>query len=398
MSQVDIQNISKSFGTLRVLDDINISIRDGEFLTLVGPSGCGKSTLVRIIAGLESQTSGMICVDGSRVNHLRPHERKVSMVFQSYALYPHMTVFDNIAVPLTVEKLSLFERIPLLKYLSPRRKRLMHGIAEQVESVAAQLKIEALLGRKPAQLSGGQRQRVALGRAMVRQPRAFLMDEPLSNLDAKLRVHMRTELTELHRRLRATFIYVTHDQTEAMTMSDRVAMMDGGKVQQLGTPSELYERPANLEVARFIGSPTINTMAATVGQGGRVEVQGRPLGIVVDLAQGQNVTLGIRPEALSLLTNERTSAYRSIIDARLRRMENLGAELLYHFDLTGTEANSFIVRAASSRDAIHEGDVVRLTFDPALCHIFGPDGRRVEKTPVILSGDEAGRPKHGSIV
>lgn len=396
MSQVDIQNITKSFGSFKVLDDINISIRDGEFLTLVGPSGCGKSTLVRIIAGLESQSAGTISVDGASVNHLCPHERKLSMVFQSYALYPHMTAFDNIAVPLTVEKLSLLERIPLFKHLSPRRKRLTQEIAQQVEAVAGQLKIEALLGRKPAQLSGGQRQRVALGRAMVRQPRAFLMDEPLSNLDAKLRVHMRTELTELHKRMGATFIYVTHDQIEAMTMSDRVAMMDGGKVQQLGTPTELYEHPTNLEVARFIGSPTINTMPASIGPAGRVEIQGRPLGIAVNLPQGESVTIGIRPEALDLLSLKQTATGQPIIDARLRRTENLGAEFLHHLDLTGTEATSFIMRTTSPHEDIHEGDAVRLTFDPTLCHIFGPDGRRAEKTHVLLSGDDSGRAKHGS--
>ncbi|ABS13368.1 MULTISPECIES: ABC transporter ATP-binding protein [Brucella] len=396
MSQVDIQNISKSFGSLKVLDDINISIRDGEFLTLVGPSGCGKSTLVRIIAGLESQSAGTISVDGASVNHLRPHERKLSMVFQSYALYPHMTAFDNIAVPLTVEKLSLLERIPLIKHLSPRRKRLTQEIAKQVEAVAGQLKIEALLGRKPAQLSGGQRQRVALGRAMVRQPRAFLMDEPLSNLDAKLRVHMRTELTELHKRMGATFIYVTHDQIEAMTMSDRVAMMDGGKVQQLGTPTELYEHPANLEVARFIGSPTINTMPASIGPAGRVEIHGRPLGIAVNLPQGESVTIGIRPEALDLRSPEQAAAGQPIIDARLRRTENLGAEFLHHLDLTGTDATGFIMRTTSPHEDIHEGDAVRLTFDPTLCHIFGPDGRRAGKTHVLLSDDDSGRAQHGS--
>ena len=378
MSQVEIRNVSKSFGDHHVLQDINISIRDGEFLTLVGPSGCGKSTLIRIIAGLENQTSGSIAVGGQPIDYLRPHERKLSMVFQSYALYPHMNVFDNIAVPLTIQQLSLLERLPLIKYLSPRRRGVMRNIAGQVESVAAQLKIEALLGRKPAQLSGGQRQRVALGRAMVRQPNAFLMDEPLSNLDAKLRVHMRTELTDLHRRMGATFIYVTHDQVEAMTMSDRVAMMGGGKVQQLGTPTELYERPVNLEVARFIGSPTINTASGRIGSNGGVEVQGIRLGIATALAEGSKITIGIRPEHLHIAGVGAQSADWPAINARLHRMENLGAERLYHFDLTGEEGTSFIYRTATPVPGLVDNGAVRLSFDPAHCHVFGPDTNRVE--------------------
>ncbi|MGH6859481.1 MAG: ABC transporter ATP-binding protein, partial [Phyllobacterium sp.] len=245
MARVQLKSITKSFGAHSVLSGIDIDVADGEFLTLVGPSGCGKSTLIRIIAGLEPQTSGSVLVDDVEIDHLRPHERRVAMVFQSYALYPHMSVFNNIAVPLTMHHLSTWERLPLIKYASARRRRLMPDITREVEAVAAQLQIEPLLHRRPAQLSGGQRQRVALGRAMVRHPSVFLMDEPLSNLDAKLRVHMRTELAELHERLKSTFIYVTHDQVEAMTMSDRVAMMDCGHVLQLGTPTELYARPAN---------------------------------------------------------------------------------------------------------------------------------------------------------
>ncbi|TPN63699.1 ABC transporter ATP-binding protein, partial [Mesorhizobium sp. B1-1-5] len=244
MAAVEIKNLSKSFGPHRVLKDINLSINDGEFLTLVGPSGCGKSTLIRIIAGLEPQTSGSILVDGAPIDHLRPHERRIAMVFQSYALYPHMSVFNNMALPLTMTGLSLYERLPLVRLLSSRRRKVMQEIGKQVRGIAAQLQIEPLLERKPAQLSGGQRQRVALGRAMVRQPAAFLMDEPLSNLDAKLRVHMRSELAELHQRLGATFVYVTHDQVEAMTLASRVAMMEGGDILQLGTPDELYDRPA----------------------------------------------------------------------------------------------------------------------------------------------------------
>lgn len=395
LSQVDIQNITKSFGSQKVLEDINISIRDGEFLTLVGPSGCGKSTLIRIIAGLERQTSGTIAVEGRTVDHLRPHERQLSMVFQSYALYPHMTVFDNIAVPLTVQKLNLFERLPLIKHLSPRRRNVMREITDQVVSVAELLKIDTLLHRKPAQLSGGQRQRVALGRAMVRDPYAFLMDEPLSNLDAKLRVHMRTELTDLHRRMGATFIYVTHDQVEAMTMSDRVAMMDGGRIQQLGTPAELYETPANLEVARFIGSPIINTMPAHVGPSGRVEIEGKDVGVIVDLPQGTQITLGIRPENLNIhpVTDEIETGYS--FEACLRRIENLGAELLYHFDVKGLEGTGLVTRTQARFPDLAEGEAARLAFEPASCHVFGPDGQRVQQQGEVKKISAAGRVSHG---
>lgn len=377
MSQMEIHQIGKSFGGLQVLKNINISVQDGEFLTLVGPSGCGKSTLIRIIAGLEAQSTGSISVNGLPLDHLRPHERKLSMVFQSYALYPHMSVFDNIAVPLTIQHLNLVERVPLLRNLSFRRRRIMADIGQQVEAVADQLQIRPLLHRKPAQLSGGQRQRVALGRAMVRQPNAFLMDEPLSNLDAKLRVHMRSELTDLHKKMGSTFIYVTHDQVEAMTMSTRVAMMGGGQVQQLGTPTELYEKPANLEVARFIGSPTINTTVGTTGQNGRIEVQGIELGIATDLPAGSDVTVGIRPEVLQVIDPHHTTG-RPALNAKLHRVENLGAERLYHFDLIGTAASAFTLRTQVPLHGIDPDGHATLSFDPMRCHIFGSDTVRVD--------------------
>src|SRR5947208_5975678 len=255
MASVELKSISKSFGAAPILSGIDLDVADGEFLTRVGASGCGKSTLIPIIAGLEPQSSGSVLINGAAVDHLRPHERRVAMVFQSYALYPHMRVFANIGLPLMMSRLNLFERLPLLRMLSTRRRRIMADIEREVRAVAAQLQIDALLERRPSQLSGGQRQRVALGRAMVRHPAVFLMDEPLSNLDAKLRVHMRSELAELHDRLGTTFIYVTHDQVEAMTMADRVAMMDAGRILQIGKPGELYANPANVKVAQFIGSP-----------------------------------------------------------------------------------------------------------------------------------------------
>ncbi|MFJ5367779.1 ABC transporter ATP-binding protein [Bosea sp. CER48] len=377
MAKVALTSIAKSFGQTKVLGGVDLDIADGEFLTLVGPSGCGKSTLIRIIAGLEHQDAGSVAIGGSGVDHMRPHERRVAMVFQSYALYPHMSVRANIALPLTMSRLQLWQRLPLLRLLSAQRRSVMRGIGADVDAVAAQLQLAHLLDRKPAQLSGGQRQRVALGRAMVRNPDVFLMDEPLSNLDAKLRVHMRTELAELHKRLGATFIYVTHDQVEAMTMSDRVAMMDAGSVLQLGTPSQLYEKPASLKVAQFIGSPTINLLPATVMAGGRLELFGQPLALAVPLAQGQAVALGIRSEALSLVPGE--AGGRASFSARLRRKENLGSEYILHFDHAGHDAVSVTMRATPAVAAgVDEATEVRLAFDESAAHVFASDGQRVE--------------------
>ena len=379
MATVALSSIAKSFGSTKVLGGVDLDIADGEFLTLVGPSGCGKSTLIRIIAGLEHQDGGGVAIGGSRVDHLRPHERRVAMVFQSYALYPHMNVRANIALPLTMSRLKLRQRLPLLKLLSRQRREVMRGIEVDVAAVAAQLQLEHLLDRKPAQLSGGQRQRVALGRAMVRSPDVFLMDEPLSNLDAKLRVHMRTELAELHKRLGATFIYVTHDQVEAMTMSDRVAMMDSGSILQLGTPSELYERPASLKVAQFIGSPTINLLPATVGASGRIELFGRPMSLAVSQPQGQALTLGVRSEALTLVHGEPGGPGRAWFSARLRRKENLGSEYILHFDLAGRDAQGVTMRTTPAVAAgVHETAEVTLGFDEAAAHVFGADGGRIE--------------------
>nr|MCV4209543.1 ABC transporter ATP-binding protein [Roseomonas sp. SXEYE001] len=363
-----------------MLSGINLDIADGEFLTLVGPSGCGKSTLIRIIAGLEPQTSGQIRINGEPVDHLRPHERRVAMVFQSYALYPHMSVFANMALPLTMQRLSLWERVPLLRLFSARRRRVMPEIRREVQSVAAQLQIEPLLNRRPAQLSGGQRQRVALGRAMVRHPNAFLMDEPLSNLDAKLRVHMRSELTELHQRLKTTFIYVTHDQVEAMTMSDRVAMMDAGRILQLGTPAELYARPSNLKVAQFIGSPAINVLPVRIGDGGMVELPGSPAMIHTSLPPGSAASIGLRPEALHLLPSG-SPRDGAVLNARLRRIENLGAECMLHFDLLALPGHGVIVRAASIK-GLSVGEEVVLGYDIASIHLFDAKGERAEVLPI----------------
>jgi multiple sugar transport system ATP-binding protein len=375
MADLTLSGVSKTFGPTRVLNDVSLSVRDGEFLTLVGASGCGKSTILRVIAGLEPQDAGTVQIGGRAVDHLRPKQRNVAMVFQSYALYPHMSVQDNMAMPLVMSRMSLAERLPLLGRVMPRRREVMAGISAEVDTVARQLQIEALLGRKPAQLSGGQRQRVALGRAMVRHPDVFLMDEPLSNLDAKLRVHMRTELTELHRRLGVTFIYVTHDQVEAMTMSDRVALMDEGRIVQLGTPADLYHNPTDLRVARFIGSPQVNIVSGTTRAEG-IAVSDTVLPLQLGLPAGQVVSVGLRPESLSL----EAAPGRARLMAKLAHVENLGAEVFLHFMLPDS-GDPLVLRATLDAFEAHRGrldQAVALSVDTSRALVFDTAGRRVE--------------------
>ena len=392
MSALSIRGVRKVFGQVTVLDNIDLEAQSGEFIILVGASGCGKSTLIRIIAGLEPQSAGSVRIGGASVDHLRPHERHVAMVFQSYALYPHMRVFANMALPLTMTRLALFERLPLLRLLSPRRRKVMAEIAQHVHAVARQLQIESLLDRRPSQLSGGQRQRVALGRAMVREPAVFLMDEPLSNLDAKLRVHMRSELAELHARLGVTFIYVTHDQVEAMTMSDRVAMMDGGTILQLGKPDELYARPANVKVAQFIGTPAINLLPARVGATGTVELFGTNLPIHVRRPAGTALTLGIRPQSITPAAAGTAHAGLCALEGRLRRSENLGAEHILHVDLAAPAAGTLVGVMAGDPDAIAD-DTRRLAllFAPSACHVFDADGARIDDVEAAPSAPMAAR-------
>jgi ABC-type sugar transport system ATPase subunit len=380
MARVELESIGKSFGETAVLSGIDLDIADGEFLTLVGPSGCGKSTLIRIIAGLEPQTSGRIRIGGAPVDDLRPHERRVAMVFQSYALYPHMSVFANMALPLTMQRLSPWERLPLLRLLSAHRRRVMPGIAQEVRSVAAQLQIEPLLHRRPAQLSGGQRQRVALGRAMVRHPGVFLMDEPLSNLDAKLRVHMRSELTELHQRLKSTFIYVTHDQVEAMTMGDRIAVMKDGHIMQVADPLTLYSRPANAFVAGFIGSPPMNLLK------GKLEKRGSDLTFVEEIGDvqkpqallrletemarrlasyaGKAVLFGIRPEDIEEQDgNDYPGAtLRVVVDVS----EPMGADTMLYVE---SSSHTLIARAQGYRNHVPDEEI-QLVLDMKKAHVF----------------------------
>jgi len=304
MATVTLRGLRKRYGETPVLQGVDLAIADGEYLVLVGPSGCGKTTLLRCVAGLETITAGDLLIGGRRVNDLRPRERNVAMVFQSYALYPHMTVRRNMGFSLEVAR-------------RPRAE-----IDAAVDEVAALLDIEPLLDRLPAQLSGGQRQRVAMGRAIVRRPDVFLFDEPLSNLDAALRNHMRVELKRLHRRLQATVIYVTHDQIEALTLADRIVVLNGGVVQQVGTPRELFDTPANVFVATFIGSPSMNLLPA-VGHGDTSAVEGLDGGVPV--AGDGPYTLGVRPTDLRL----GDGPLQGVVDV----VESLGAEALVHLRL-----------------------------------------------------------------
>lgn len=315
MAEIIIDRVSKVFpdGTT-TLKDASFTIHDGEFFILVGPSGCGKSTLLNMIVGLENVSAGEIRVDGQLVNDLDPKDRNMAMVFQSYAIYPHMSVRENIAFPLRLAKLPKTE------------------IERRVKEAAELLELNALLDRKPASLSGGQRQRVAMGRALVREPKAFLMDEPLSNLDARLRVQMRSEIARLQKRLGSTMVYVTHDQTEAMTLGDRVAVLNKGEIQQIGTPQALYHDPANLFVAGFIGSPSMNLLPTQV-IGSRLIM---PIG-EIELshevsATNDQIVVGFRPEHLRQITANDTTSNELVFEVTVEIAEWLGAELYLHFD------------------------------------------------------------------
>ena len=379
MAEIVLEHVNKSYPDgATAVKDLNITIADGEFLILVGPSGCGKTTTLNMIAGLEDISSGELRIGGERVNEKAPKDRDIAMVFQSYALYPHMTVRQNIAFPLTLAKMKKTE------------------IAEKVEETAKILDLTELLDRKPSQLSGGQRQRVAMGRAIVRHPKAFLMDEPLSNLDAKLRVQMRGEIARLQRRLGTTTVYVTHDQTEAMTLGDRVVVMHGGVAQQIGTPDELYERPANLFVAGFIGSPAMNFFPATLTPTGLTLPFGEVMltpevqEVIGAHPKPENVIVGVRPEHLqdaSLIDGyQRIRALTFEVKADL--VESLGADKYLYFSTSGwdvhsaqldelaaeseAQENQFVARVpAESKAAI--GQSVELAFDTSRLAVFDPD-------------------------
>ena len=372
MARVTLRGITKSFGSVRVLRGVDLDIADGEFLTLVGPSGCGKSTLLRIISGLEDQSAGDVRIGGALVNRVRASERDLAMVFQSYALYPHLTVEKNMLTPLMLRDLGFWERLPFCGPLIPGRDAKVARMRATVEDVATTLKIDHLMNRKPGQLSGGQRQRVALGRAMVRKPVAFLMDEPLSNLDASLRVHMRAELAELHRSLRTTFIYVTHDQAEALTMSDRMAVMMDGQILQLGSPDEIYGDPQNLRVAEFVGSPKINVLPGAAGGSGRVTAYGTPLHHRIPITNCA-VSVGIRPEHFHVGRSPENDGW----PFRVIHKENLGSDFFMHGYLNGSEHRVVARTSPKAGTDIRLGEEIYLRAADGASMVFGEDGRRV---------------------
>ena len=386
MGAIDIKSAGKIYpnGT-RALEDVNITINDGEFVVLVGPSGCGKTTLLRMVAGLEDITEGEISIGDKTVNNVAPKDRDIAMVFQNYALYPHMSVFDNMAFSLKLRKLPKDE------------------IDQKVKDAAKTLEISELLDRKPKALSGGQRQRVAMGRAIVRNPQAFLMDEPLSNLDAKLRVQMRAELGQLHTQLQTTTLYVTHDQVEAMTMGDRVAVIRKGELQQIDTPREIYLNPRNIFVAGFIGSPSMNFVYANVGVNknsiklnfgnDQIDYKGDKLE-KLKAFENKEIVMGIRPEAFEDGNYANTSEYSESIKVSVSLLEQLGSDSYIHFykdikpvqteaieeiladegeDISVLGDNTKFIARINPNSTVVEGEEIELKIDPSKLHFFDPE-------------------------
>jgi multiple sugar transport system ATP-binding protein len=365
VSGIRIERATRRFGAVVALDEVSLHVRPGEFVALVGPSGCGKTTLMRIVAGIETADSGRIVIGERDVTRARAAERNVAMVFQSYALYPHLTARENIAVPLAMRRLSGWQRLPLLGRFMPGTRVRRAAIAADVLQAAESLGLGALLDRRPGQLSGGQRQRVALARAIVRHPAAFLMDEPLSNLDAALRVQTRREIVEIHRRAGAATLYVTHDQAEALTMADRVAVMQAGRILQVASPEAIYHDPQDLQVATFIGSPRINTLPAEADAGGRLHVGGLALGLH---APPGRLTLALRPEDL------RPAA--SGLPAQVEGLEFLGESLLLHAR-HAPSGEPLVLRLAPEAPRPAPGETLTLAFDPARALLFDATGKRV---------------------
>ncbi|MEP0313217.1 sn-glycerol-3-phosphate ABC transporter ATP-binding protein UgpC [Hyphomonas sp.] len=347
MGQIELRQVRKAFGAVEVIKGVDLTIADNEFVIFVGPSGCGKSTLLRLISGLEEATDGAIVIDGEDVTGRPPAERELSMVFQSYALYPHKTVRENMGFALTVARMPKAE------------------IAARVDRAADVLKLEALLDRRPKALSGGQRQRVAIGRAIVREPKAFLFDEPLSNLDAALRVEMRLEIAKLHRRLDATMVYVTHDQVEAMTLADKIVVLQAGRIEQVGAPIDLYMRPANLFVAQFIGSPKMNVADCQPAEGGLAFANGQAMSLPGADAAARKI--GIRPEHITLAPPEESDV-TGVIDV----IEQLGSDTFVYVEVD--KVGLFTVRLVGHVE-MTEGEPAGLRFDRDHIHLFGADDR-----------------------
>ena len=369
MAEIELKHVYKRFPDGHIgVEDANLKIDDGEFIILVGPSGCGKSTMLNMIAGLEDISEGDLLIGGERMNDVAPKDRDIAMVFQSYALYPHMNVRENIAFPLKLARL-------------PKKE-----IEKKVNEAAEILDLTEFLDRKPAQLSGGQRQRVAMGRAIVRRPKVFLMDEPLSNLDAKLRVQMRTEIAQLQERLSTTTVYVTHDQTEAMTLGDRVVVLKKGVIQQIGAPQELYHRPVNVFVAGFIGSPAMNFLPATVlDDGHSADTALGHLPLPEKLAPGRKVIVGLRPEAFEDAALLDDGSDVPTVDVEVSVLEAMGSEQFIHFplpeiDLSGHAAaeeagladnpHAMLVARVDAESSVHRGQKIRLAINAEKLNVF----------------------------
>ncbi len=365
MPRLTFDGVSKSFGDTQVLEPFDAEIQDGEFLVLLGPSGCGKSTLLRMIAGLTDISSGELLFDGASVNEQDVRSRDIAFVFQSYALYPQMTVRQNIAFPLLMDRMSSWQHLPLLSTFVRSRLMKEPGVREQVEQLAEQLGLTEHLDRRPGALSGGQRQRVALARSLVREPSLYLLDEPLSNLDAKLRTQMRTDIASLHRSVGKTFVYVTHDQIEAMTMATRIVVMNGGRIQQIGTPDEIYDHPANVTVAKFVGSPPMNLVDRRLLSEEWVRRAG--------CASDDDLVVGVRPENLGI-----TTPVRGDVTATVESVERTGPESIVALNIPGNDEARTYARA-SNASVPSAGDTVGLTLRPADCSFFdASDGSRAQ--------------------
>jgi sn-glycerol 3-phosphate transport system ATP-binding protein len=363
MAPISIRDVKKNYGKHPVVHGVDLEIQSGEFVVILGPSGCGKSTLLRMVAGLEEISSGEIAIDGRVVNQMEPRERGCAMVFQNYALYPHMSVADNIGYALKVAGVSKSER------------------QRRIVEVAKALSLEPFLERRPAALSGGQRQRVAMGRAMIREPKVFLFDEPLSNLDAKLRIAMRAEIRRLHRRLGATSIFVTHDQNEAMTLADRLVVMNGGRVEQVGTPEEVYNRPLTRFVAGFVGTPAMNLLEGRIVEGGAfIYDQGRTIALSPERGLplvGQRVVLGVRAEAARLVAPGTPGALVATADF----VEELGASRVVHADFDGLPFAVALTEAV----ALKAGDRIGIAINQDAIHLYSADTGRSIAAPAVNS-------------
>ena len=377
MSVFSLRDIRKSFAGNAILKGVSIEAEAGEFIALVGPSGCGKSTLLRIVAGLDHADSGEIRIGDREMSQLTAADRNIAMVFQSYALYPHLTAGQNIAVPLAMRKLTGLQRLPLIGTLLPGQRRICADIQRQVRTMAISLKIDHLLDRKPGQMSGGQRQRVALARAMVRNPSLFLMDEPLSNLDANLRVHARAEIVDLHRRAGVPTLYVTHDQSEALSMADRVAVMIGGNLLQLAAPQSIYDDPSHIEVARFIGQPRINLLPGKKDAQGMVQFGALRLTSSSDGLGDASVTLGVRPEFVRLRAEGQGG-----LAARVERLEFLGSEVIVFAKLAAIGETMLAKVTPGDARGLVAGQSIGLEMDPAHVMLFAGDGSRLPAAPV----------------